>query len=53
MSLDIVPFQDIQPIQSDVREGNGMSISIYGIGTSSLFFILKDRQIKNIIHKDC
>jgi hypothetical protein len=53
MILDAVLFRAIQLIRSKVRVGNGVGISVYGIGTVSLFVILKDRSIKNIMLKDC
>jgi hypothetical protein len=53
MIPNAVLFQDIWPIQSEVRVGNGLGISVYGIGTISLFVVLKDRSIKNLMLKDC
>jgi hypothetical protein len=53
MRPDAVQFQDIRPIRSNVRVRNGMWIPVYGIGTVSLFVLLKDGSIKNIMLKDC
>jgi hypothetical protein len=53
MKLDVVPFRDIWPIRSEVRVGNSAVIPVYGIGTVSLFIVLKDGRIKNIILNDC
>jgi hypothetical protein len=52
MTPDAVLFQDIWPIRSEVRVGNGAGIPVYGIGTLSLFVVLKDWSIKNVILKD-
>jgi hypothetical protein len=53
MSLDAVLFQDIWPIRSEIRVGNSVKIPIYWIGTISLFIIMKDGSIKNVMLKDC
>jgi hypothetical protein len=53
MISDTIPFREIQPIQSKVRVGNGMGIPIDGICTISLFVVLKDGSIKNVILNDC
>jgi hypothetical protein len=53
MMPDAVLFRDIRPIRSEVRIGNGAGIPIYGIGTVSLFIVLKDGSIKNVMLKDC
>jgi putative component of toxin-antitoxin plasmid stabilization module len=38
---------------SEVRIRNGVGIPVYGIGTGSLFVVLKDGSIKNVMLKDC
>jgi hypothetical protein len=53
MMLDEVLFRDIQPIRSEVRVVNEIGIPVYGIGTVSLFVILKDGSIQNIRLTDC
>jgi hypothetical protein len=53
MMPDGILFQDIRPIRSQVRVGNGVRISVYIISTVSLFVVLKDGSIKNIILQDC
>jgi hypothetical protein len=50
---DTVLLQDIWPIRNKVKVGNSIGILVYRIGTVSLFIILKDRSIKNVILKDC
>jgi hypothetical protein len=50
---DAVLFRDIRAIQSEVRIENGTGIPVYGIGAISLFVVLNDGSIKNIILKDC
>jgi hypothetical protein len=52
MIPDTVLFRDIQLIQSEVRIGNTPRIRVYGISTISLFVVLKDGSIKNVILKD-
>jgi hypothetical protein len=49
---DAVLFRDILPIRSKVRVGNSTGIPIYRIGTVSLFVVLKDRSIKNVMLKN-
>jgi hypothetical protein len=49
---DAVIFRDIRPIQSEVRFGNTERIPIYGIDPVSLFVVLKDGTIKNVMLKD-
>jgi hypothetical protein len=53
MIPDAVLFQDIQPIRSEIRVRNSAGIPVYGIGTVSLFDVLKDGSIKNVMLKDC
>jgi hypothetical protein len=53
MTLDVVRFPNIQLIHSEVLGKNGVGSPIYRIGTVSLFVVLKDGSIKNIILKDC
>jgi hypothetical protein len=48
-----VLFQDIQAIRREVRVGIGIGIPICGIGTISLFVVLKDGSIKDVMLKDC
>jgi hypothetical protein len=52
MTPDAVLFRDIRPIRREVRVGNGAGIPVYGIGTVSLFVVLKDGSIKNVMLKD-
>jgi hypothetical protein len=52
MTPDAVLFRDIRPIRSEVRIGNAVGIPIYRIGTVSLFIVLKDGSIKNVMLKD-
>jgi hypothetical protein len=52
MMPDAGLLQDIRPIQSKVRVGNGIGIHIYGIGTVALFVVLKDRSNENVMLKD-
>jgi hypothetical protein len=53
MTPDAVLFRNIWPFQSKVRVGNGTGIPVYGFGTVSLFVVLKNKRIKNIMLKDC
>jgi hypothetical protein len=53
MMSDTVLFRDIRPIRIEVRVGNGTGILIYGIDTVSLFVVLTDGSIKNVMLKDC
>jgi hypothetical protein len=53
MMPDAVLFEDIRPIRSEVRVGNGAGIPVYGIGTIPFFVVLKDGSIKNVMLKDC
>jgi hypothetical protein len=53
MTPDAVLLRDCWPIRSEVRVGNGTGIPVYEIGTVSLFVVLKDRSIKNVMLKDC
>jgi hypothetical protein len=53
MTPDAVLFQDIRPIRSEVRVENGTGIPVYGIGTVSLFVVLKDGSIQNVMLNDC
>jgi hypothetical protein len=53
MMADVVLVRDIRPIRNEVRVGNGTRIPIYGIGTVSLFVVLKDGSSKNVMLKDC
>jgi hypothetical protein len=53
MSQDAGLLRDMRPIRSVVGVGNGVEISGYGIGTVSLFVVLKDGSIKNVILKHC
>jgi hypothetical protein len=52
MTPDAVLFRDIWPIRSEVRVRNSSRIPVYGISTVSLFVVLKDRSIKNVMLKD-
>jgi hypothetical protein len=52
MTPDIDLFGDIWPIRSEVRVGNGVGIPVNGFGTVSLFVVLKDRSIKNLMLQD-
>jgi hypothetical protein len=53
MRLDIVLCGDICPTQSNVMERNSAGIPIYGTGPVSLFIVLKNASIKNIMLEDC
>jgi hypothetical protein len=53
MMPDAVLIRDIQPIRDEIRVGNGARIAIYRIGTVSLFVVLKEGSIKNVMLKDC
>jgi hypothetical protein len=53
MKPDAVLFRDIQAIQSESRVKNGTAIPVHGIGTVSLFVVLKDSSLKNVMLKDC
>jgi hypothetical protein len=53
MTPDTVLFRDIRPIRSEVRVGNSAGIPVYGISTVSLFVVLKEGSIKNVMLKDC
>jgi hypothetical protein len=52
MSPNAILFRDIHLIQSEVRVRNGMGIPVYRTESVSLFVILKDRRVKNIMLKD-
>jgi hypothetical protein len=52
MTPDKVLFQYIWPIRNEIRVGNSMGFPINGIGTVSLFIVLKDGSIKNIMLND-
>jgi hypothetical protein len=53
MMPDAVPFRDIPTTGSEVWVGSGPEISLYRIGTISLYVDLTDRSIKNVIFQDC
>jgi hypothetical protein len=44
--------RDIQQIRSEIIVRNGASIPVNVIGTVSLFIVLKDRSIENVMLKD-
>jgi hypothetical protein len=51
--LNAVLLRDIRPIQCELRVGNSTRIPGYGIGTVSLFIVLKDGMIKTVMLNDC
>jgi hypothetical protein len=53
ITLDAILYLDIWPIRSEVRVENGTKIPVYMISTVSVFVILKDGSIKNVMLKDC
>jgi hypothetical protein len=53
LTQDAVLFRDIWSIRSEVRVRNGTAIPVYGISTDSLFVILKDGSINNVLLKGC
>jgi hypothetical protein len=53
MTPDAVLLRDCWPIRSEIRVGNGAGIPVYEIGTISLFVVLSDGSIKNVMLKDC
>jgi hypothetical protein len=53
MTPDADPFRDIWPITKSCKGENHVGIPVSGIGTISLFVILKDRSLKNVMLKNC
>jgi hypothetical protein len=53
MMPDVVLFRAIRPIRSAIKVRYRVGIPIYGFGTISLFVVLNDGSIKNVMLKDC